>query len=97
MHKSLPSTIELLRCLPAISPVQGSSSRSSSAGASKIMDRIYSSFDEGRMTGGFFAADDVSDISSASPLVVFYVANLERAAAEVERMETVLPARLLAI
>jgi len=86
MHKSLPSTIDYIE-MPS----------RDLAGTRQFFTELfgwrfedygpdYSSFDDGRMTGGFFTGDDISAISSASPFVVFYVENLERAAAEVERL-----------
>ena len=37
----------------------------------------YASFDDGRMAGGFFAADKTWNAESAAPLVVFYHPELE--------------------
>lgn len=38
----------------------------------------YTAFDDGRMTGGFFDADDNWMSAAACPLVVFYSENLEQ-------------------
>ena len=36
----------------------------------------YIAFDDGRMTGGFYAGGKTSDIDSGSPLIVFYHGDL---------------------
>ncbi len=67
MHKSLPSTIDYIE-MPS----------RDLAGTRQFFTELfgwrfedygpdYSSFDDGRMTGGFFTADDISAISSAFP------------------------------
>lgn len=86
MHKSLPGTIDYIE-MPS-RDLAGTRQFFAELFGWRFEDYgpDYSSFDDGRMTGGFFTADDISDISSASLLVVFYVENLERAAAEVERL-----------
>ena len=46
----------------------------------------YAAFDDGRMTGGFFFAEDNWMSAAACPLVVFYSAELEMSRAEVVRL-----------
>ena len=46
----------------------------------------YSSFDDGRMTGGFFASEITSTVEKGAPLVVFYSPDLEKMAKEVARL-----------
>ena len=38
----------------------------------------YASFDDGRMTGGFFKSKKTVDVDSGAPLVVFYHGELEK-------------------
>lgn len=46
----------------------------------------YSSFDDGRMAGGFFASAATSVIAAGAPLIVFYSPELERIRGEVLRL-----------
>jgi predicted enzyme related to lactoylglutathione lyase len=46
----------------------------------------YSSFDDGRMTGGFFASNITSMVVKGAPLVVFYSPELEKISGEVVRL-----------
>lgn len=46
----------------------------------------YSSFDDGRMTGGFFASEITSSAAKGAPLVVFYAPHLERISGDVVRL-----------
>lgn len=46
----------------------------------------YTSFDDGRIAGGFFAAQETWRVGSAFPLLVFYLPELEQARAEVRRL-----------
>lgn len=46
----------------------------------------YSSFDDGRMTGGFFASENSWSAAAGAPLIVFYRADLEKICAEVARL-----------
>ncbi len=86
MHKSLPGTIDYIE-MPS----------RDLAGTRQFFTELfgwrfedygpdYSSFDDGRMTGGFSPQTTSRRSRRLSPLVVFYVENLERAAAEVERL-----------
>ncbi len=43
----------------------------------------YTSFDDGRLTGGFYAAERAASVESGSVLVVFYVGDLEESEARV--------------
>jgi len=43
----------------------------------------YASFDDGRMTGGFFASEKTTDVSAGAPLVVFYRLGVEKMRANV--------------
>ena len=46
----------------------------------------YAAFDDGRMTGGFFASTITSDVAKGAPLVVFYSPELEKLSKEVIRL-----------
>lgn len=46
----------------------------------------YAAFDDGRMTGGFFKAEETWTSTAACPLVVFYSTELEMSRAEVVRL-----------
>lgn len=43
----------------------------------------YAAFDDGRMAGGFFAAEETWSFATACPLIVFYAPALEETQAEV--------------
>ena len=45
----------------------------------------YSSFDDGRMAGGFFASEVTSTVGKGSPLIVFYSPDLEKMSGDVVR------------
>ena len=46
----------------------------------------YASFDDGRMTGGFFASEKTAGVDTGAPLVVFYHPELEKMLAEVKKL-----------
>jgi predicted enzyme related to lactoylglutathione lyase len=46
----------------------------------------YASFDDGRMTGGFFALEKTAGVDAGAPLVVFYHPELEKMLAEVRKL-----------
>ena len=78
MHQSLPNTIDYIE-MP-----------SKDLGATRdFFSRLfgwsfqdygpeYSSFDDGRMAGGFFASPATSAIAAGAPLIVFYFPDLEK-------------------
>jgi predicted enzyme related to lactoylglutathione lyase len=86
MHESLPNTIDYIE-MP-----------SRNLGATKEFfagllgwsfqdyGPEYSSFDDGRMTGGFFASEITSTVAQGGPLIVFYSADLETIAKDVARL-----------
>ena len=86
MHQSLPKTIDYIE-MP-----------STNLGATKDFFRglfgwtfqdygpDYSSFDDGRTTGGFFASEITSTVAKGAPLVVFYSPDLEHMSKEVARL-----------
>ena len=46
----------------------------------------YASFDDGRMTGGFFASEKTVGVDAGAPLVVFYHPELEKILGEVKKL-----------
>ena len=46
----------------------------------------YIAFDDGRIAGGFFAANEIWSSAAACPLVVFYSSELEMTRADVVRL-----------
>lgn len=46
----------------------------------------YASFDDGRMTGGFFASKTTRSVASGAPLIVFYATELEKTHSEVAHL-----------
>lgn len=46
----------------------------------------YTSFDDGRLTGGFYAAEGAAAVANGSVLVVFYVGDLEACEARVREL-----------
>ena len=46
----------------------------------------YIAFEDGRLAGGFFAADDVWASATGCPLVVFFASDLQRARADAVRL-----------
>ncbi len=46
----------------------------------------YASFDDGRMTGGFFTSDKTAGVDSGGVLIVFYHPDLAAKAAEVKKL-----------
>lgn len=47
----------------------------------------YSSFDDGRMAGGFFASSTTSVIAAGAPLIVFYSPELDKIHGAVVRLD----------
>jgi predicted enzyme related to lactoylglutathione lyase len=46
----------------------------------------YSSFDDGRMAGGFFTSEKTAGVEAGSPLVVFYSPELEKILAQIKKL-----------
>ncbi len=46
----------------------------------------YCAFDDGRLTGGFFASERTGSVADGAPLIVFYHSDLEKICAEVGRL-----------
>ena len=86
MHKSLPHTIDYVE-MPSTNLSATKDFFSQLLGWSFLdYGPEYSSFDDGRMTGGFFASQITSTVAKGAPLVVFYSADLEKLSNDVTRL-----------
>ncbi len=86
MHESLPHTIDYIE-MP--SHDLAATKRFFSALFGWTFEDYgpeYAAFDDGRMTGGFFAAEDHWTSAASCPLVVFYTEELEMTRAELARL-----------
>src|SRR6476469_2771945 len=84
MHESLPKTIDYIE-MPSRDLAATKSFFSALFGWSfQDYGPDYIAFDDGRMTGGFYAAERAWDSASAAPVVVFYATELEQALAKVQ-------------
>ncbi|HET9856789.1 MAG TPA: VOC family protein [Chthoniobacterales bacterium] len=78
MHQSLPNTIDYVE-IPSRNLVATKKFFSALFGWSFVdYGPDYASFDDGRMTGGFFASEKTADVSAGAPLLVFYHGALEK-------------------
>ena len=86
MHESLPHTIDYVE-MPSHDLAATKKFFSTLFGWTfQDYGPDYAAFDDGRMTGGFLAADETWISAAACPLVVFYSAELEMIRAEVVRL-----------
>jgi predicted enzyme related to lactoylglutathione lyase len=86
MHQSIPNTIDYVE-MPSKDLAVTKDFFSRLFGWSfQDYGPEYSSFDDGRMAGGFFASSATSDIAAGAPLIVFYSPDLEKARDEVVRI-----------
>ena len=86
MHQSLPNTIDYLE-MPSTNLSATKDFFSRLFGWSfQDYGPEYSAFDDGRMTGGFFASEVTSTVAKGAPLVVFYSPDLEKISADVVRL-----------
>lgn len=86
MHQSLPNTIDYIE-MPSTNLSATKEFFSRLFGWSfQDYGPEYSSFDDGRMAGGFFASEITGTVAKGSPLLVFYSAELEKTADEVARL-----------
>jgi predicted enzyme related to lactoylglutathione lyase len=86
MHTSLPNTIDYIE-MPSMN-LAATKDFFTQLLAWSFQDYgpEYSSFDDGRMTGGFFASEITSSAEKGAPLIVFYSPELEKMSKEVERL-----------
>jgi predicted enzyme related to lactoylglutathione lyase len=86
MHESLPGTIDYIE-MPARDLAATKSFFAALFGWSfQDYGPDYIAFDDGRMTGGFYTAENAWNSASAAPLVVFYTLDLEQTLAKVQRL-----------
>lgn len=86
MHQSLPNTIDYIE-MPSTDLNATKDFFSQLLGWSfQDYGPDYSSFDDGRMTGGFFASEMTSTVEKGAPLVVFYSPDLEKMLQDVVRL-----------
>ena len=87
MHESLPNTIDYIE-MPSRDLAETKRFFAALFGWSfQDYGPDYAAFDDGRMTGGFFAATETWPTTSTCPLVVFYSPELEMTRAEVVRLD----------
>jgi len=78
MHESLPNTIDYVE-IPSRNLADTKKFFAALFGWSFVdYGPDYASFDDGRMTGGFFASEKTADVSAGAPLLVFYHGELEK-------------------
>ncbi len=83
MHQSLPNTIDYIE-MPSTNLLATKGFFTGLLGwVFQDYGPDYAAFDDGRMTGGFFASEMTSTVAKGAPLVVFYSAELEKMAQEV--------------
>lgn len=86
MHKSLPNTIDYVE-MPSNDLAATKNFFTQLFGWSfQDYGGDYCAFDDGRMTGGFFASEKTSSVADGAPLVVFFHSDLEKIRAEVGRL-----------
>ena len=87
MHESLPNTIDYIEA-PSRNLEETKRFFSALFGWSFVdYGPDYASFDDGRMTGGFFKSEKTADVDSGAPLVVFYHGQLEKMQKKVVDLE----------
>jgi len=83
MHESLPNTIDYIE-IPSRDLAKTKKFFSALFGWSFVdYGPDYASFDDGRMTGGFFSSEKNARVDSGAPLVVLYHPELEETHAKV--------------
>jgi predicted enzyme related to lactoylglutathione lyase len=86
MHQSLPNTIDYIE-MPSTNLAATKDFFSGLFGwVFQDYGPDYAAFDDGRMTGGFFASESTSTVAKGAPLVVFYSAELEKMSQEVAQL-----------
>jgi len=86
MHQSLPKTIDYIE-MPSRDLAATKKFCATLFGWSfQDYGPEYASFDDGRMAGGFYAAGKTATIADGGALIVFHLANLENARADVVRL-----------
>lgn len=86
MHESLPKTIDYIEMPSRDLKATGQFFSALFGWAFKDYGPDYIAFDDGRMTGGFFASKSAWNDAAAAPLVVFYAPALEQMLAQVKQL-----------
>lgn len=86
MHQSLPKTIDYIEMPSSDLAATRAFFKALLGWTFEDYGPEYSSFDDGRTTGGFFAAEAAWKDASRCPLVVFYATDLEKMCADVKRL-----------
>jgi predicted enzyme related to lactoylglutathione lyase len=86
MHESLPKTIDYIEMPSRDLPATKQFFTALFGWSFEDYGPEYAAFNDGRTTGGFFAAKDVWSGGGACPLVVFYAPDLRSTQTEVERL-----------
>jgi uncharacterized protein len=83
MHESLPNTIDYIE-MPTRNLAATKKFFAALFGWSFVdYGPEYASFDDGRMTGGFFSSERTASVDAGAPVVIFYQPGLEGARAKV--------------
>ena len=86
MHTSLPNTVDYIE-MPSSNLSATKDFFAQLLGWSfQDYGPDYASFDDGRMTGGFFSSEITSTVEKGAPLVVFYSPDLEEMSKTVARL-----------
>src|ERR1700756_1311799 len=83
MHQSLPNTIDYVEIPSRDLPATKKFFAALFGWSFVDYGPDYASFDDGRMAGGFFSSEKITNAASGAPLVVFYQPELEKARAKV--------------
>jgi predicted enzyme related to lactoylglutathione lyase len=86
MHQSLPNTIDYIEMPSTNLPATKDFFSKLFGWSFQDYGPEYSSFDDGRMAGGFFASKTTSTLENGAPLVVFYSPELEKMAGNVAQL-----------
>lgn len=86
MHESIPNTIDYLE-MPSTDLSATRNFFAELFGWSfQDYGPEYSSFDDGRTAGGFFASEITSTVAKGAPLVVFHSRDIEKTLSDVVRL-----------
>jgi uncharacterized protein len=86
MHESLSNTIDYIE-MPSRNLAETKRFFSALFGWSFVdYGPDYSSFDDGRMAGGFFISEKTANVEAGSPLIVFYFPELEKILAQLKKL-----------
>jgi uncharacterized protein len=78
MHESIPNTIDYIEMPSRNLPETKRFFTALFSWSFQDYGPDYAAFDDGRMTGGFFASEKTTNVESGAPLIVFYHGDLEK-------------------